>query len=678
MGQIHLVGLVKIVADQSVDLESVPQRGTILTADAPSSRVFTWWFPEGFTHVILPIAGGVHCAWPEAPLVETLKRRSPWELKELPVLGLQYGERCLAVIVPWPHYVDVVVEDRIGIRFAFPRERNNTTPCELVIKWTDAQPLSIAKEFRKWRKGASNIGAIPRPRNLETKAKVHPMVERLYGAPHFYLWGPAGFSRHDVTHRQWISFAKGILHAKPGTAVHQLVTRFSKAERNALLELAKAEWPANYLTVAIAGAIDRSLQGPVLTGNPEADPILAYQRNRQALFDALGSGLASPTRWGDGLSIPLLEAIKDAGLDRALLVLSDLYGEAVRPEVVQRADELGFLIGPYDSYHSVHAPDALPDDTWETAQFDRTAFEIGRVVKEQGRKQGGFKGRGFHFSPQAAWPYVKERVSSIHQRNHYTGWFIDCDATGECFDDYHPQHPANRVKDVHFRRDRLKWLEQDRGMLVGSEGGSVLFADVIHFGHGPHTPYIGHLHPGFRDRNSPHFLGRHWPPDSPEQSFKPVSLPDALKSPYFDPTVRIPLYQAALGDELLATHHWSFDSMKLSNVAGIRALLEILYAVSPMYHMNREMWPKRKDAILHHVSFWGPLHRAVAELEMTHFEWLSEDRLIQRTTFGSGAKEIKVTVNFGENKWHQIHPLSAQVSGINELAGKIYRVRTGR
>jgi hypothetical protein len=53
------------------------------------------------------------------------------------------------------------------------------------------------------------------------------------------------------------------------------------------------------------------------------------------------------------------------------------------------------------------------------------------------------------------------------------------------------------------------WLESEKRLIVGSEGGSILFADVMHFGHGPQTPYIGHLAKEFKDANSLSFLGRH-------------------------------------------------------------------------------------------------------------------------------------------------------------------------
>jgi hypothetical protein len=212
-------------------------------------------------------------------------------------------------------------------------------------------------------------------------------------------------------------------------------------------------------------------------------------------------------------------------------------------------------------------------------------------------------------------------------------------------------------------------------MVVGSEGGSVLFADVIHFGHGVHTPFIGHLDPSFSDPQSPHFLGRYWPPDSPDNAFKPVTVPPSLKKPFFDPAVRIPLYQAALGDEVIATHHWSFDSLKFKDVSRIRELMEILYMVPPMYHLNRETWPKRRELILEHLAFWGPLHRELGTAPLTHFAYLSEDRLVQRTTFRLRSGEVTITVNFGGVAQAGYAPDSATVGELISMSKRVYSGR---
>jgi hypothetical protein len=444
----------------------------------------------------------------------------------------------------------------------------------------------------------------------------------------------------------------------------------------AVKELAKAEWPMRYLTVQIANGLNEVLSDRTLAGlPPEVPSVEVVSRNRKAIAEAFREYVNPPETWGDGLSLPTLELLEKARIDRALLVLSDLYGDTIRPGVVKRAEELGYLLGPYDSYHSIHSSDAHPDNTWQTAQFGAKPFEEGRVRNRDGSGHRGFKSRGFHFSPAAAWPYVQKRVEGIRSSMPYSTWFIDCDATSECFDDYHPEHQATRIDDTKLRRHRLRWLESAHAMVVGSEGGSALFSDVIHYGHGVHTPYIGHLEKQFRDRNSPYYLGRYWPPDTPEQSFKPVPVPPSLTTPYFDPTVRIPLYQAAFGDELIATHHWSFDSLKFQDIAVTRELLEILYMVPPMYHLNRESWAKRKDRIVRHHEFWSPIHKAVATAPLTQFEHLTPDRLVQRTTFRSGENKVTLTVNFATSEQLGHPSQSATVQGLPSVAKKIYRAK---
>jgi len=662
--------------EQTIALAEVTPSPCLLQREVGDSGTFTWWLPSGPDEYVLPISGGVVVRTSDAAQMRWLKAGSPWSLLELPVLAARYGDRQVVVIVPWPHYAEIVVGDALGVRYSFPPGRHQASPCEVVVSERGPDPLEAARAFRGWRQSAPYIGALPRPRLLPDKAAALERVTRLYGAPHFYLWGPALFSRHDVPRRRWVAFARTLRDAPDDSPASRMVARFNDTQRNALTELAAAEWPVDYLTAVVAAAINERLSDHELAPlAPEATDVEVIQFNSRMLVDAFGGFLNPPKSWGDGPSTSLLDAMHGSGIERALLLLSDLYGHSPRPDVVARAETLGYLLGPYDSYHSVHSPDANPDKTWETAQFDRAAFEVGRVINRDGSGHGGFKGRGYHFSPQAAWPYMERRVNNRLDQTHYSAWFIDCDATGECFDDFSPEHPAARIDDTRLRRYRLAWLESEHQLVVGSEGGSVLFADLIQFGHGVHTPYLGHLDPAFRDRSSPHYLGRHWPPDTPEQSFKRVPPPPVLRSPYFDPTVRVPLYQAALGDEVIATHHWSFDSLKFDDPAATRELLEILYRVPPLYHLNRQTWPERRERILKHLAFWGPLHRELATAPLVDFLCLSDDRLVQRTVFLTEDGKVMITVNFGGEPQAGYPPHSASVEGVATLAGAVYHAR---
>lgn len=675
-----VVGLNSHSVDQpsgELDVSLISDAPKTFNPPALSKRGFTWWLPRQMEELILPISAGCVVDPRDTKMMQWLRERSPWDLRELPLVGARYGDRTLAVIVPWPHYAELIVDERIAIRFSFPEGRDSASPCSVVALWCEPEPLSIARAFRDWRDSAENTGAIPRPRPLNRKAEDLPAVSRMFGAPHLYLWGSSVFSHHDVARKDWPAVARRLLDAESSTLAGRVAASFKPEQREALTALAGSERPTDAETRPVASAIADALAHPSLLRDPVGISLSSsLADNRHAFHDALGGVLREPRTWGDGLSLPLLESLHQAGIERAVLLLSDLYGKTPRPDVVGRAAELGYLLGPYDSYHSVHDPKAHPDDTWETARFDSSAYEGGRVLRRDGTGHSGFKGAGYHFSPVAAWPYVQRRVEVLLGESAYSAWFIDCDATAECFDDYHPLHSSTRLDDIRVRRERLMWLGATKNLVVGSEGGSILFADVIHFGHGVQTPYIGHIDPALKDKGSPYFLGAHWPPDMPQSSFKPVPVTPALVTPYFDPARRIPLYRSALGDEVIATHHWSFDSFKFTNVAQVRELQEILYMVPPLYHVSRASWPARSDRILRHTRFWAPLHRELAAAPLTRFEWLTQDRKLQRTTFDTPRGSVSLTANFADHPL-QGHPAySVTVSGPISVRQTVYRTDT--
>jgi len=488
-------------AEGEIAVSSLGKTPVELRTGEFSGNQFTWWLPRGADRLVLPIAAGIAVETSNAELMRWLRDGSPWSLMELPLVGASYGKEMVGVIVPYPHYAELVIDDRLGIRFSFPKDRPNASPANVVAVRCGSQPLELARAFRDWRERAENTGSIPRRKTLKQKVAENPRVEWLYGAPHIYLWGSSLFSRHDVDRSRWVPFAQGLLRAEEGSVGWKVLNRFTEGEKQALEQLAKEGQPADFLTREVAAGIERALGDPkLLRGESEQnEKALILRENREALATAFREFVDEPASWGDGISIPMVEFLRAARIDRALLVISDLYVRSPRPDVAKRATELGYLFGPYDSYHSVHSPAADAERTWETAQFDEVAFTKGRVLNADGTGHGGFKGVGFHFSPTAAWPYVQTRVNGLRGEVPCSAWFVDCDATGECFDDYNPLHPATRLIDIAERRKRLVWLGDTQKVVVGSEGGSVLFADVVHFGHGVQTAYIGHVDPAFRD-----------------------------------------------------------------------------------------------------------------------------------------------------------------------------------
>ena len=473
-------------------------------------------------------------------------------------------------------------------------------------------------------------------------------------------------SRYDVT--DWKAFAtklsRGSNERATETVEGRIFSRLNTEAQNAIREIVASDYPSNYVRRLVSRAISQQLEKPNfynpsawqgISWTPELERLLSrnpftasrpelYRRNCLLLYAAFPNTLRHPDEWGDGLSVKLLERFAKNGLDR-LWLGADSWQDGFRhPAAVAKAKELGYLVGPYDSYHSIHHPDEKT--TWETAQFDLSLYERGAIVNIDGRKSKGFKQKGHHLSPLVAQPYVERRVNGIvaQMPTAFNSWFIDCDAYGELFDDYAPSHPATQLDDMNARLARMAWIRDTHDMVIGSEGGSAYAAATIHFAHGMMSPVIGWGDPDMKDKNSPYYIGGYWPPEAPAVHVKQVPLKERYFYLYYDPRFRLPLYQIVFHDSVVTTHHWGYSSLKFKNAVETVAFLELLYNVPPLYHLNTARFSKHKDWIKRHYAFFSPLHREIGGQPMTDFEWLTEDKLVQRTVF---ADTVEIFANFG-------------------------------
>lgn len=359
-------------------------------------------------------------------------------------------------------------------------------------------------------------------------------------------------------------------------------------------------------------------------------------------------GAAHVYLWGDGASPQMLDALRSNGFDRLWLGApnwKELFGS---PETIRKAKALGYLIGPYDSYDSVHSPEAKPDDTWETAQFDRKLYDEGAIQLWNGKKKTGFQGKGLYVNETAAWPYVQARVTRLMKAWDVNSWFIDCDAAGEFFDDYSPSHTANQEQEMQARLRRMTWIRDKYHLVIGSEGGVAYAASTIHFAHGALTPLFGWGDPDLKDKTSPYYLGAYYPDDEPSIFFKQAKLKPAYDRFFFDPRFRLPLYQTVFHDSVIATNHWTMPTLKFSDQVVNRSLVEALYDVPPLYHLNRREFARRLPWMKAQYAFFSPLHRRLAFQPLSSFDWLTPDHLVQRTVFGG---ETEIVVNFSPSSF---------------------------
>jgi hypothetical protein len=615
---------------------------------------------------ILPLFEGVYAPCGDAKWETFLTGRGKMNTTSdltMPFLGLDCGGFTLTCILtnPFNNELEFGRGQDGGLRARLTHQFTRNHPIKeygLIFQVGTNSPIEPARLYRQW--------LIQRGEFLSLRDKIlkTPEAAKLLGAAHIYLWGNELLNPADVT--DWKAFAQQLQAQgksdapSPAKRIWSLIKPEAKVS---VTNLIQAQWPDRYNKGQVAEDLNRLLleqdfydesawRGIALAPEDQASlkagpaALTLAQRcrlNSHLLAAAFPSLLTKPGSWGNGTSPKMIQQLVAAGLDRLWLGSDGWAGFINRPETVAAAKKAGFLIGPYDSFNSIHRPGE--PDTWETAQFGQALYETGAVVKADGSKRRGFKQKGFVLSPDAARPFVEQRVSRLMAAFHANSWFVDCDGFGDYFDDYSEKHPATQQADMQARISRMAWIRDTFGAVIGTEGCSAGVASVIHFAHGVMTPVIGWGDPDLsnKGRGSEYYLGAYYPPDEPQVFFKPVPLKEEYRYIYFDPQFRLPLFQTVFHDSVIATHHWSFASLKAKDCAQSVELMELLYQVPPLYHLNLAEWQKRSGQIKQHYGFFSPLHRETALLPLTDFRWLTPDRTVQSAAFG---ESIELIANF--------------------------------
>jgi len=489
----------------------------------------------------------------------------------------------------------------------------------LVIRIGGPSPVEPACQYRAWLTASGGFVS------MADKIREVPRAGRLPGALQAYLWG-VPFGAGDV--KDWGGFMRRLAElpsaAADSPSAH-LWSLLPPAGRKAVRALLADEWKDAYLKSEVTRAFSGLIaQGAVTPGQ---------------MIEVFPSLLAPESDWGGGISVKFLKMLGAAGIDRACLILNDLDSGDRVPEVAREADAMGYVYGPYDTYGSVFKPGET--DSWDTAKFDQELYETGGVVREDGTLIHGFEGRGRELSSLAARPWVEKRVAAKMKIAPFSGWFLDCDAAGQYFDNYSPRFPHTQAQDLAAKLDRMRWIARTYGVPVGSENGAGVAAGAIHFAHGMLTPAIGSWDdPDLGSEKSKYYLGGWWPPERPETFFKRVPIKPKYRLMFCDPRFRLPLYEVVFHDSVVTTNHWLTPSLKFEGTIATLALLGQLYNVPPLYHFNVEEFTRQKGRILAHYAFFSPLHRRLATTAMTGFKWLSADRLVQKTVFADGTEIV--------------------------------------
>lgn len=522
---------------------------------------------------------------------------------------------------------------------------------------TDQNPVNAAKLYRNF---VIENGTF---KTLEQKAEENPNIRKLYGAPFVYLGGELFLILPEDI--DWEAFRSAL----PAPGMEYLLSFAGSVENGsefeaAVSEMKKQDYTAEYQKNVVCGYLSQLLEREdfwtpaVFTErSPELERLLeqGYDHlsrmdkirvHKYALASSMPGVFSDPENWENESTVDLISGMKESGIENAWIALHGWEDAYAKPELVDKAEKLGYLIASYDSYHSIHEPGK---EQWPTAKFEDTfLYEEASVTDKDGEKVSGFQKVGRKLNPTLSMPSVKKRMDEI-MGNHlpFNSWFIDCDATGEVYDDYTPSHITTQREDRSARLERLSFIRDQYDLVIGSEGGNDFASSTIAFAHGIELPSFSWMDDDMkRNKDSEFYMGNYYnPAGGVTQNFsKRVLLKDEFRTIFVDPRYDIPLYKLVYNDSVITSYHWDWSTFKIQGATGERMVREVLYNVPPLYHLDAAEWERYREDITNHQAVWSEFARNAVRQEMTGFEYLQEDGSVQKTQYG---ESLAAVANFG-------------------------------
>ena len=185
-------------------------------------------------------------------------------------------------------------------------------------------------------------------------------------------------------------------------------------------------------------------------------------------------------------------------------------------------------------------------------------------------------------------------------------------------------------------------------MLVGTEDGKDYTASILAFGHGVATPVIIDSDMD-GNKQSPYYLGSYFSMFGiPSFYSKPVPLKKDIEYIHFNPKFNVPLFQLVYNDSVIVSAHWGNATFKFIPEIQNNLIKTFLYDYPPMLHLDRAALQKYRSVLKDYLPLWSKWHRRLVQTEMIDFQFLSPDRLLQKTSFSDG---IQIIANFSDHSY---------------------------
>ena len=315
------------------------------------------------------------------------------------------------------------------------------------------------------------------------------------------------------------------------------------------------------------------------------------------------------------------------------------------PEDCAFLTELGYLVGTYDCFRDVYHKGLLeytdPRNFVRGARFlpfaedvtcikEDGSFDTAWTIPDKTGKLHDMYGLCDACGPELARKLIAPDVKRIG----YSARLMDVQIAEGPHPCWSKRHPATLRQALEAQRVEHRYLQNELKLVVGTEIGSENHIGCFDYSEGAMSKPMVSRDFGWRYKDC---------------AFFGADVPEGVKTIALNPKTRVPLWELVYHDCAVSYYHWMDTNMIYPEHCLWRDLFCVLYGLPPIYSMRVEFWDKLKDQVAASYRRVSPVARQTTFARMTDFEYLSPDRLVQRTRFDNG---LSVVVNFSNEQRH--------------------------
>jgi len=328
------------------------------------------------------------------------------------------------------------------------------------------------------------------------------------------------------------------------------------------------------------------------------------------------------------------------------------------PVLIRYAADKGFLAGRYDIDTDVWNPQEIPSHLvhirTDAYPKDVVVTSSGGMQKNWTRYLSGRPVDGYTVCSSAFWKYGSTRIGNDLIQNNYNTRFFDTILSLALLECYSESHPLTRFEDMINKKMYLESVGEKYGLLIGTEDVRDYALNQLHYTEGVLTIAASQ--------------------DAAYSWLDPVYEPGEEYELYnMDATRRIPLFQLVYHNSVASTWYTGDSISKVPAYWQKKDLFTVLYGCMPLIMpKNQAHWDENEAQFLSSIHLAGAFYECVGNERMVTHQFISADKLIQRTLFSNGWEVIG---NFSDkNIEHQSFTIPP--NGFYATDGKyeIYRV----